>query len=136
MVLFDEDFRRTLEQTCWLCRQPENVDLRRQWGCHEDAAEPWIELECWNCRDQPPEARPLCWICEGRLRVPVHRCPHSMMGTAEVFACEASTLLEAGLLPFQARGWSSLPATLMRAIGIVSQERARIRDRMMARNAD
>lgn len=115
-----------MEQTCWLCKLPENAELRRRWGCEEPTKKPWDEIGCWVCRDQPANARELCPVCGGTQRLPLHDCPWKMIGEPERFACTAVSYLEVGVLPFGGLGWAELPATMADAITLVSAEKGLI----------
>jgi hypothetical protein len=118
--------RRTLEPTCRLCRRPENRDLRERWGC-DGPAEAWGRIPCPSCGDEADED---CATCGGAGHLELTRCPWSMIGPRERYACEVAVLLEGGLLPFGG-GWDELPASLVQAVRIVARERAEIERRRL-----
>lgn len=121
-----------MEQTCWLCKLPENGDLRERWGCENPTKEPWTEIECWLCEEQPDNARHLCTLCDGTARLPVYDCPWKMIGDREVFICQAVSQAEVGILPFHGIGWAELPGTTLDAMQLVGRIKFEIERKEMA----
>lgn len=114
-----------IEEDCSVCRQPDQEEKRREWGCRQDRAEPWGFMSCMACTSKDAE----CAVCDGTRRLPLMRCPWSMIGRRERFVVECAVQLDASLPPWPDLGWLEWPATFVDALRIVAQERAEIRER-------
>ncbi len=128
-MLLDRGFRATLVEDCSVCRRPDAEQERREWGCRHDRAEPWGYVSCPACS----AADDGCVVCSGERRLPLLRCPWSMIGPRERFVVECAVQLDGGLSPWPKLGWVEWPATFIDALRTVAAERAEIRARQEAR---
>lgn len=134
-MFFDRRFRRSRPETCWLCKLPENGELRERWGCDKPTPRPWTEAECWRCDEQPDEAKHLCPVCAGSRRIPIHDCPWKLIGEREAFVCQAVSHAEINVMPFHGLGWAELPATLFDAMQLVGKVKGEIERKEMERGS-
>jgi hypothetical protein len=93
--LLDESVAAGAEfPSCAVCRS--NPEAREAWGCDAEIEVPIMEIGCVVC-DGKDEA---CSHCEGYGRVPITRCPWSLVKASDLQAVELSIMfLENGVLP-------------------------------------
>ena len=136
-MIFDRDFRRGLEQSCRVCRG--DAGKRAEWGCVVPTAKPWEHIDCFVCDDRPADlaaGATKCVACDGTRKLPLHRCPWSMIGPREQFVCEVATMVEAGHSPWPDAGWAEWPATFCDALQLVLHELSVLRARAAKRASE
>ena len=92
--------------------------MRREWGCDEPTTEPQAELTpCPACNGKDAE----CPRCDGSNRMPVYRCPNTLVKQQHLDVVQQVALMESGVLP-DAGGWMEQAATFTAAYPIVQRE--------------
>lgn len=108
--------------TCTQCHRPENAALRKTWGCDGPTGK-LVAVFCWLCEGKDVE----CEHCHGTARIPMPRCPNTVLTSEHWDAVRAASMLEVGILP-TAAGWLEHPVTMMQAVSLVTRERARLEE--------
>ena len=123
-----------MEQSCLVCRRPGFAEERARWGCDHALDQPWDQVDCWRCRDEPRRWQQFCDVCDGERSLGLYRCPHAMVDDWIHTMMRNAQLMERGLNPLGAPidDW---PAKVVDAVWLLLAEKARIEKQVMERAA-
>lgn len=114
--------------TCKRCRRPDSSELRKSWGCDEEAPRDVWSAPCPRCQGL---GDPTCSRCDGVGEVAYRRCPSSMVNEAPPwFRVQLDLLMRSyshydrrNVLPAQG-AWLDQSRSFLSGIDMIDSERS------------
>jgi hypothetical protein len=112
---------------CDRCRRPRSAELRKSWGCDEEARRPVWESSCPRCAGTDSE----CGRCSGSGEVDYRRCPSAVLREAHpALRVHIDLLLRAyshydrrNVLPVQG-AWMDQSRSFLAGVDLIDSERS------------